>query len=1344
MKFFKLWLLSALGLMLVLPLQAHINPELHQNKPNKPDSNTTVNFREDCTTPKSELDQGPNRLTGGKINNIRARLRTGGDPWWDGDDGRYIAPAVDPGETAVSSIFAGGVWLGGFDPGGNLKIACQTYGNPNGNTDFWTGPLDLETGITDKPICDDWDRFFEVYATEIDDHRALYRASVENGAEYTPDMIPKGVKGWPARRNPYFFEINEFELPNTTQGLAGFFDRNGDETYDPLDGDFPVIEIRGCEEDINYPDQMIFWIYNDNGGIHGETQGRAIQMEIQVQAFAYGTSDEINDMTFQRYKLINRATENIDSTFFAMWVDADLGCYTDDYIGCDTSRSLAYTYNADGQDGDVGCSCPGGVATYCENIPIMGVDYFRGPLRPIFKDPEMTELDTLIEIGMSSFTYYNNGSVGTPPPGTTDPNIDVQYYNYLSGSWTDGSPFTFGDDAYQDGEPINYAFTESPNDPDGWSMCTSGLPEFDRRTIQASGPFLLEPGATNELIIGAVWVPDLEYPCPDITRLLLADDLAQNLFDNCFEITDGPDAPDVDLIELDQKLVLVLTNDTVTSNNAFELYEELDLNKPSPGPGIPENPDTTYNFEGYIIYQLADATVSRSEFSNPDKAREVVKVDVKNGISTLYNWTSIADPGSDERIDIPELQIEGNDEGIRHTFEVTEDLFASGNRRLINHKKYYYSVVAYGTNNWQQFTPTVGIGQKRTYLEGRRNIKSYTAIPRPIVDRLLNSDYGDGPIVTRLDGVGVGGNFVDMSDQTRDEILNGEFDGDILYNPGGSPIDIRVYNPLEVVDGEYELTFVDGDLGDDELDVDATWELRNITDPSQPLIVSDRSIADLNEQIIARYGFTVRIGQTDDAGDLADETNGAIGSSIEYLDENKDFWFSGIPDVNDQPQLNYVATGPDEPDQDLDPNLGLTTVGGPFVPFQLADHRDRPAGQEYITPGWRHPNGGLTKDEDLIKELNNVDIVFTSDKSKWSRCVIVETANRYYTQDLGLVTDGNAEQFELRPRPSVGKEDANGDNIPDADGETDSDGDQRFGMGWFPGYAIDVETGKRLNIFFGENTTYDLSIFPESYDNMETSTQDMMWNPTSQDFLLTTVFTSIFNFYGGGQHFIYVTNTEYDECEEIYNTFKTAVTPIFRVPALQTITWAGWPLLAPGTRMLPYSEGLIPNDAILKLRVDNPYDLSVGTGERNGYPTYRFLFDGSAPNELDEPGVETALDLINVVPNPYYGFSDYEINQFNTTVKITNLPAQCVVTIYTLDGKFIRQYNRDESYIEPTGSNRGIRNAQPVPDIDWDLKNNRGIPIAGGVYLIHIDAGDLGERVIKWFGTNRQFDPSGL
>jgi hypothetical protein len=79
-----------------------------------------------------------------------------------------------------------------------------------------------------------------------------------------------------------------------------------------------------------------------------------------------------------------------------------------------------------------------------------------------------------------------------------------------------------------------------------------------------------------------------------------------------------------------------------------------------------------------------------------------------------------------------------------------------------------------------------------------------------------------------------------------------------------------------------------------------------------------------------------------------------------------------------------------------------------------------------------------------------------------------------------------------------------------------------------------------------------------------------------------------------------------------------------------------------------------------------------------------------------------------------------------------------------LDGKFIRQYKRDEVGAVPRGNNRAITNRQITPDLEWDLRNNRGIPVASGVYLMNIDAGELGSKTIKWFGINRKFDPSGL
>lgn len=187
-----------------------------------------------------------------------------------------------------------------------------------------------------------------------------------------PDHIPAGIKGWPARGNPYFTTTHHFSLPGNTGSLASFFDHNGDGNFEPLEGDYPSIEIEGCPPD-RYPSEMIFWIYNDEGAgaVHSRTGGKALQMEVQVQAFGYQTDDELNNMTFQRYKLINRADELIDSTFFAIWIDPDLGCPMDDYIGCDSANSLMYVYNQDRQHW-----------VYVSRTPYDACEFLRSRLNP--------------------------------------------------------------------------------------------------------------------------------------------------------------------------------------------------------------------------------------------------------------------------------------------------------------------------------------------------------------------------------------------------------------------------------------------------------------------------------------------------------------------------------------------------------------------------------------------------------------------------------------------------------------------------------------------------------------------------------------------------------------------------------------------------------------------------------------------------------------------------------------------------------------------------------------------------------------------------------------------------
>jgi hypothetical protein len=42
--------------------------------------------------------------------------------------------------------------------------------------------------------------------------------------------------------------------------------------------------------------------------------------------------------------------------------------------------------------------------------------------------------------------------------------------------------------------------------------------------------------------------------------------------------------------------------------------------------------------------------------------------------------------------------------------------------------------------------------------------------------------------------------------------------------------------------------------------------------------------------------------------------------------------------------------------------------------------------------------------------------------------------------------------------------------------------------------------------------------------------------------------------------------------------------------------------------------------------------------------------------------------------------------------------------------------------------------------IEWDLTNSANIVISSGVYIIHINAPGIGEKVVKWFGALRPTD----
>ncbi len=460
-------------------------------------------------------------LTQLDVNNVKAKLLHGGSFWWDGEG---TAGYEAPKEGGVHTLFAGGLWMGGFDPAGELRLAAHMYGYGSNNVDFYPGPLD-ENGEITPDQCANYDRFWETSSTDINAFLADWSDGILD------DPPPPSITSWPATGNPFFEIIFGFDLPPAGHDMAPFIDTNDDGMYNPLDGDYP---------DIHQADQAIWWVFNDAGYVHGESGGMPLHAEVQMLAYAYETSDELNNATFYDVKLLNRSNMMLDSMYLGLWVDPDLGCHHDDYFGSYPEEQLAFVYNADDVDGTQDCECSGGVATYCEDIPMTAIKILKGVTgQRVFDEngglmlPSLgAAADTLIDCGLSCFMYFNGGW-SEPIPGTEDPSIPLEYYRYLSGTWRNGVPLTSGEDGYSQngGLPAKHVFYDSPDDSLGWSMCAEDLTPDHHHIVVSSGPFQMSPGSVNDLSFAVLFVPDVPYPCPSVTHLQDACQAAENVYD---------------------------------------------------------------------------------------------------------------------------------------------------------------------------------------------------------------------------------------------------------------------------------------------------------------------------------------------------------------------------------------------------------------------------------------------------------------------------------------------------------------------------------------------------------------------------------------------------------------------------------------------------------------------------------------------------------------------------------------------------------------------------------------------------------------------------------------------
>lgn len=409
-------------------------------------------------------------------NNVKALVFNRNDMFWDlfgSGNARYEVPKG----SGKNCNFANSVWIGGLDAGAQLHMAGMTY-RQNG-VDFWPGPLDTITGSTSASVTSSFDKIWKLNSTDINNFIVAWTNGSVTANTYTP---PVDILTWPANGNT---------ASGYSQYLAPFVDVNSDGIYDPMGaGDYP--KIKG--------DQMLFYVTNDKYSSHTETGAPALGVEMQVSAYAYNCANIINaypelyNTTFYNYKIINRSSIQYNNTMVGIWCDADLGNYSDDYIGCDTINKIGYVYNGSPTD-----ATTGGYGNY---PPILSYQILKGPYADsndgIDNDKDGLIDEPLEETKFNKFLYYNN-NFGSFPPQTTNPSVAIHYYNYLTGYWKDGTQFTQGGTSYGGTTTASYVYPGNIMSNTGWTEGTAGNLSGDRRFIISNGPFTFKPNATTEI-----------------------------------------------------------------------------------------------------------------------------------------------------------------------------------------------------------------------------------------------------------------------------------------------------------------------------------------------------------------------------------------------------------------------------------------------------------------------------------------------------------------------------------------------------------------------------------------------------------------------------------------------------------------------------------------------------------------------------------------------------------------------------------------------------------------------------------------------------------------------------
>jgi len=1120
------------------------------------------------------------------------------------------------------------------------------------------------------------------------------------GNEFSSDMEVGPYGGNPNDPSTRTYNVNKTMLGDPLNHLdfqewpadqgAPWVDVDGDGVYTPLPAGTDHPEFVG--------DQVIWSIQND--GVQSRkaiSSGLPTNVEVRTTMFAFDRPDAFGDIVFVKHAVLNPTSDDITDAYLGVWVDPDNGDYSKDLIGVLPDLSLGYCYN-DGNDSEW-------EATDYGPGPVVGYDFFQGPAVPCDDPNDAVEcpgakqfgevLPGMKNLGLSGYNLFINSDDVFGDPDEPD-----QFYFALQGLRSDGTQLTEDitgatctpeevaagtcTNPYVNCEGVaaggtcysNFSFWGDPSintdfDDDGTvtaaELALNPIDGYvressDRRFLQSVGPFTLAAGDEQEIVYGiiAAWSPVSSVA--SISALVQADQLAQLAYDIDFALPASPPTPTLTAYPSHESVMLAW-NDTAISYSADSAVD-LDANGNA----------TTFEFEGYKLYQYANATKSG--------AKLFATYDIKNGITTIMD--DVFDANYGVNVNVPVAS--GTDSGLTQNITVNYDYI--NNSSLENNNEYYYGVSAYGYN-------ADGIPKM---LESSTSLVSV----RPSRNAMLDDSESTSAVAFSKVGLGDGNitvTVVDPSQVTGDDYAV-TFD-DLM--PDGSAVvnwtltntttgEVLVSNNT-VQDG---VDFATGtDYGSTYGKVQEGFKL-SVGGPSP----GHKGMYEIKEVDVPRYTEAIANGEVLDSSPSYGGLNSTGSFSLSYskgVYESRQGYDSDGANVTssslyapvwDNDPYEYMSTD----DLVLDfsktqvaweypysntPRLSNTTV--PFAAYRSVNgvleqmhvrYRDLDGDQEFsydidyktVTAfaGYlRLANENLSKEEldaldaNLAKEAAWYDVYSGPHYSDWGHepFVIMGYTNEPYDPakeaDYLTYTDG-----------IVG-------------GACESLHDY-----W--AYYYGNTTGQWCN---SAVTVPSMTAWAEGGSLAATpsgSTDGMYYGVYAGPIIFT--------------HYFSTSNPA--DAGSVYGEFDS-----------QLPTAAGIQTARDGYGVWGY-EAYAPTytGAAAMVLINNKINTSN--------VTYTFsMADNVAEKKAFEP------DNITVWPNPYYGAMAEEQNTYDQRVMFSNLPSegQTTVRIFSVDGTLVRLLKHNDA-----GSQH----------LTWDLNNEYGLPVASGMYFAHVEARDT-EKVLK-------------